>query len=109
MTMMSLTYHDTASVTARAETGGRSEWIELTLTSGNGEVNELSVFFREPGKAEKFAAAINLVDAEEAVRAETRKIIAEIRENPRPASHTDAFADNDQQDYLDEKQFGWSV
>lgn len=49
-----------------------------------------------------------LPNAEAAVTAEAHKISEEMA--ARPASHTDAFAsDNDQQDYDDERNHGWAA
>lgn len=121
MSSMAINIHSTTKVTAEAGTGCGAEWVDLEVTSGRGERNNICMFFVEKGKAEKFAAAFNYAAAEQSVRDEMDKMRAERAADttPRliPAGHTDAFADLSwlaeidaeyQADYEDEKDHGWA-
>lgn len=103
MSNMCLSFHNTQKVTAEVRSG--AEWVELTVADCNGTENEVAIFFKPRGLAERFAAAVNAVNDEVAA------IVAQHREmdvkGRIPASHTDAFGD--QSDFDDEKAHGWAA
>lgn len=108
MSNMSLNFHSTAKVTAEACSGSGAEWVELTVIDHRGNDNPIAIFFKPRGLAERFAAAINSVNDEaEKIKAQHREMDAD--KSRVPAGHTDAFADECQRDYDEERQHGWAV
>lgn len=106
---MIITINNATDITAEAGSGCGASWVDLEIKSSNGAHDTVCLFFAEPSKAEQFAARFNYAAADEAVKAEVKRINAlpyTIPVWPKPAGHTDAFGD--QQDYDDERAHGWA-
>lgn len=117
-----LSFHNITSLSAVAKIERRNQYVDLTIIPGSGAPTELTIHFDSKAKARRFAAAINYASSElgklydlpaaaKAAEEETAKIIQSWRDNPpllRPASHTDAFAiqDDAQHDYALEQEGG---
>lgn len=116
-----LSFHNITTLSAVAKIERRNQYVDLTITPNQGAPTEITIHFDSKAKARRFASAINYAASEfgkhfdiaaagDAVREEAAKIIQSWRDNPpaqRPASHTDAFGD--QQDYDDERAHGWAL